>query len=170
MNTLVSSTTTLKPPSRTLATGAFNTSWLLNASSNLLLPFSALSLLYVKRTCPSPSFTLRTLASISSPTLATVVKSKFWSLEYSFLEMIPSALYPIFKMISSSFTSIIVPWTTSPFLIVLKLSSSIWSKLISAMLSWTSLIILFGVEAPAVIPSIPILEKSSIFKSFFVCI
>ena len=41
MNTLVSSTTTLKPPANTCATFAVNTSWFSNASSNLLLPFSA---------------------------------------------------------------------------------------------------------------------------------
>ena len=37
-------------------------------------------------------------------------------------------LYPIFKMISSGLTSMTVPSTTSPFLIVLKDSSNICSK------------------------------------------
>ena len=41
INTLASSTTTLKPPSSTLTTFAVSTSLLLNASSILLLPLSA---------------------------------------------------------------------------------------------------------------------------------
>ena len=92
MNTLASSTTTLNPPPRIWVTGAFNTSWFSNASFNLSLPFSAASLLYVSRTCPSPSFTFRTFALILSPTDTTVVRSTFASLVYSFLVMIPSAL------------------------------------------------------------------------------
>ena len=50
MNTLDSSTTTLNPPAKTSATLAVNTSLFSKASSNLLLPFSAASLLYVKST------------------------------------------------------------------------------------------------------------------------
>ena len=46
--------------------------------------------------------------------LTTVVRSTLLSLVYSLLVMIPSALYPIFKMISSGLTSITVPSTTSP--------------------------------------------------------
>src|SRR5699024_1504393 len=55
------------------------------------------------------------------------------SLEYSLFVIIPSALYPIFRMISSSFTSMTVPCTISPFLIVFTESSSICSKLNSDM-------------------------------------
>ena len=134
MNTLVSSTTTHKPPSNTWETFAVKTSLFSKASSNLLLPFSAARRLYVKRTCPSPSFTFNTFASIVSPTETIVVRSALDSFVYSLRVMIPSDLYPIFKTISSGFTSITVPSTTSPFLIVLNDSSNICSKLISDIL------------------------------------
>ena len=82
-------------------------------------------------TCPSPSLTFKTLTSIVSPTLRTVVRSVLDSFVYSFLDKIPSDLYPILRMASSGFTSIIVPSTISPLLILLffsKDSSSICSN------------------------------------------
>ena len=92
INTLVSSTITQRPPSNTCATFAVNTSLFSNASSNLLLPFSAARRLYVSNTCPSPSFTLRTFASMVSPTDTSVVKSTLASFVYSLRVMIPSDL------------------------------------------------------------------------------
>ena len=89
MNTLVSSTTTLKPPPNTCATLAVNTVWFSNASSNFLFPFSAARRLYERRTCPSPSFTLITFASMVSPADTTVVKSTFGSFVYSLRVIIP---------------------------------------------------------------------------------
>ena len=124
----------------------------------------------MRSTCPSPSLSLRTLTSILSPSLATVVRS-VGVLEYSFFVRIPSALYPMSRIISSSLTPITFPSTTPPLCMgVLKDSSSISSKLISAILVRTSSIILFGVEAPAVIPT---QRKSLSFprsKSSGVCI
>ena len=128
MKILISSTITLRPPSSTCATFAVSTSLLLNASSILLLPRSAASLLQVKITCPSPSFTLRTFTSIVSPGFATVVKSTLGSLVYSFLVKIPSHLQPMLRTISSGLTSMTVPSTTSPVCIVFNDSSNICSK------------------------------------------
>ena len=92
MKILVSSTTTSRPPLITLDTLAVIASLLLNASSSLLLPLSATSFLYVRRTCPSPSLSLSTFAFISSPTETTVVKSIPGVDEYSLLVIIPSCL------------------------------------------------------------------------------
>ena len=134
------------------------------------MPFSAARRLYVRSTCPSPSLSLSTLTSILSPTLATVVRS-VGVLEYSLFVRIPSALYPMLRIISSSLTAITVPSTTSPLcLVVFKDSSSISSKLISAILVRTSSIILFGVEAPAVIPTQRKSLSFLISKSSGVCI
>ena len=131
INTLASSITTLKPPGIALSTLAVITSLLLYASSSFLLPSSATSLLYVRRTCPSPSLTLRTLAFIVSPSDTTVLRSTLGLLVYSLRVIIPSALYPMLSTISSSLTLITVPSTTSPVCIVLNDSSSICSKLCS---------------------------------------
>ena len=92
INTLASSMTTPRPPFITWLTVAVNTVWFSKASSSFLLPLSATSLLYVNNTWPSPSFTLRTLACIVSPTDTTVVKSMPGVDEYSLRVIIPSAL------------------------------------------------------------------------------
>ena len=63
MKILVSSRTTLNPPSNTWLTVPVNTSPFSKASFRRSLPFSAARRLYVRRTCPSPSFTFRTFAT-----------------------------------------------------------------------------------------------------------
>ena len=117
MNTLASSTTTLNPPVEISVTTAFNTVLFSNASSRTLLPLSACSLRTESWTWPSPSFILTTLASISSPTFTRSHRFAFGMLVNSLRLMTASALYPIFRTISSSFTAITWPDTTAPWLI-----------------------------------------------------
>ena len=62
----------------------------------------------------SPSFDLRTLAFISSPTETTVVRSTSGADVYSERVMIPSDLPPILSTILSGLTAITLPSTTSP--------------------------------------------------------
>ena len=117
INTLVWSTTTLNPPVEISVTTAFNTVLFSNASSRTLLPLSACSLRTESWTWPSPSFILTTLASISSPTFTRSHRFAFGMLVNSLRLMTASALYPIFRTISSSFTAITWPDTTAPWLI-----------------------------------------------------
>ena len=131
MNTLVSSIITPRPPFMICVTLAVSTVWFSNASSSFLLPASAIIFLYERTTCPSPSLILITFVFISSPILATVLRSRLLSDEYSFLVTMPSDLYPMLRIISSSLTSITVPSTISPVCIVLKFSFSNSSKLCS---------------------------------------
>ena len=92
MNTLVSSYITLSPPLTTCTTLPVRISPDSRAASSFSLAFSAATLLYERRTEPSPSFVFTTLAVIASPTCTSSVRSAFGVFVYSFLGITPSDL------------------------------------------------------------------------------